>query len=75
MNELPEDPVLKTSQAAPITGCSPRTLEKLRLQGGGPAFFKIGRSVRYRRSDLIAWLEQFRCSSTADFGRQRHGGR
>lgn len=38
---------------------------KLRLYGGGPAFFKIGRSVRYRRADVETWLSARRFENTA----------
>lgn len=37
-------------------GCSVRTLERYRVSGEGPRFVKIGRLVRYRASDLDAWL-------------------
>src|SRR5882757_5137044 len=34
-----------------------RTLAKLRVVGGGPAYRKIGRLVVYHPGDLIAWAE------------------
>jgi hypothetical protein len=34
---------------------SPRTLERWRSEGRGPAWLKIGGQVRYRASDLAAW--------------------
>lgn len=37
-------------------GCSVRTLERYRASGDGPRFVKVGRLVRYRASDLDAWL-------------------
>ena len=33
-----------------------RRLEQWRYLGTGPAFVRIGRSVRYRRDDVEAWL-------------------
>lgn len=39
-------------------GLNARTLERLRRDGGGPAWFGIGRRVIYRRSDVDAWLAQ-----------------
>jgi hypothetical protein len=33
------------------------TLAKRRLNGDGPAFVRIGRSVRYRQSDLDCWMD------------------
>jgi excisionase family DNA binding protein len=37
-------------------GISPVTATKWRARSGGPPFIKIGRLVRYRRTDLDAWL-------------------
>jgi excisionase family DNA binding protein len=39
---------------------SVRTLERWRQEGTGPAFIRVGRSPRYRRSDVDAWLERQR---------------
>ena len=36
---------------------APRTLAKLRVVGGGPAFHKFGRSVVYGSSDLVTWAQ------------------
>ncbi len=36
-----------TKEAAAYMGLSPRTLEQLRLTGGGPKFLKIGSRVIY----------------------------
>lgn len=36
---------------------SPRSLAKLRVTGGGPAYRKIGRLVVYEPDDLIAWAQ------------------
>jgi hypothetical protein len=33
-----------------------RTLQKDRLSGRGPRYYKIGGAIRYRRSDIEAWL-------------------
>lgn len=38
-------------------GKSPAVLAQWRYLGTGPKFIKIGRSVRYRASDVEAWLE------------------
>ena len=34
------------------------TLEKWRVRGEGPPFVKVGGRVRYRRSDVLAWIEE-----------------
>lgn len=55
MSFSPEE-LLTTSEAAQYLNCSPRTLEKRRANGQEPVFVKDGWSVRYRRSDLDAYL-------------------
>jgi hypothetical protein len=41
-------------------------LEKLRVHGGGPDFFRCGRRVFYERTSFEAWLERRRCSNTSE---------
>jgi excisionase family DNA binding protein len=50
-------PFLSTAQAAFYVGLSRRTLEKMRVTGGGPKYRKHGRYVRYHIDDLNAWSE------------------
>ncbi len=64
-NTLPEGP------AATLIGVSPRTLQKWRVEGGGPVFIKIGRSVRYAVEDLEAFLMHRRRRSTSDRGNEK----
>lgn len=45
-----------TREAAEITGHSTKAFEAWRLRGEGPRFVKLGRSVRYRGEDLLAWI-------------------
>lgn len=48
--------LLDNDGAAEFIGASPKTLPRWRWAGTGPAYLKVGRSIRYRRSDLEAWL-------------------
>ena len=48
-------PFLSTDQASYYVGLSRRTLEKMRVVGGGPLYRKHGRYVRYHIDDLDAW--------------------
>ena len=57
---------LTTREAAAILGLSPRTLERYRVTGEGPAFRKFGRRVRYKRVDLDEWADRRRKRSTSD---------
>lgn len=50
--------LLDTQQAADRLGLARATLAKLRVQGGGPAFRKLGAKVLYEESDLTDWLSQ-----------------
>lgn len=61
-------PFLNTAQAAFYVGLSRRTLEKMRLIGGGPRFRKHGRYVRYHIDDLDAWSLGERRDASADAG-------
>lgn len=57
--------LLTQSDAAKLLRLSERTLERLRLTGGGPPFVKANRSVRYRESDLEQWIAARVVSSTS----------
>ena len=62
---------LDTRAAAAHLGLSPRTLDRYRVSGEGPAFYKLGTRVRYRLADLEAWAESRRRRSTSDDGLSR----
>ena len=49
--------LLDNDGAAEVLGVSPKTLPRWRWAGTGPAFLRVGRAIRYRRSDLEAWLD------------------
>jgi excisionase family DNA binding protein len=51
------DRLLKPDEAAEYLGLGHSTLAKLRVSGGGPAFRKFGRSVRYLRIPGIAAMD------------------
>jgi hypothetical protein len=36
---------------------TPRTLQSWRQQGIGPAYIKVGKTIYYERSALLAWLK------------------
>ena len=50
-------PLLNTAQAAAFLAMHPQWLEHARLDGRGPHVTRIGRIVRYRMSDLEAFLD------------------
>lgn len=53
---MPTEKYLTASEAAFYLRTSKSTLAKRRMKGCGPAFVRIGRAVRYRLSDLDAWM-------------------
>ncbi len=57
---------LTNAEAAAWLKLSPRTLEKLRVIGGGPSFRKFGRRVLYALEDLEDWSAARTCGSTSD---------
>lgn len=50
----------KEDQAATYLNVSQKTLQQWRFYGRGPAYLKLGRSVRYLQSDLDNFLSQSR---------------
>ena len=62
-----DDEFVPVGIAAEIAYLSVSVMNKLRWNGGGPAYFKIGRSVRYRVGDVRVWLESKRVTSVADY--------
>jgi len=61
--------LVKENKAATFLGHQVRTLQKWRLSGVGPVFVRISRrSVRYRRRELIAWVNARLRQSTSDIG-------
>lgn len=49
-------------QASEITGMSEAWFQKMRWSGGGIPYIKVGRSVRYRESDVLSYFEAHRVS-------------
>lgn len=64
MHELAR--VLPATEAAKLVGLSESTLAKLRLNGNGPVFCKLGRRVVYRLADLEQWLQSRTARDTSD---------
>ena len=58
--------VITARAAARFVGLSESTLAKLRLNGNGPVYCKLGRRVVYRPADLDRWLESRTARDTSD---------
>ena len=66
IDPMPTPQFLSNMQAASYLNLSPRTLEKLRVVGGGPLYRKLGRRVIYAVSDLNDWADARTCASTTE---------
>ena len=64
------NPLLTEKDVGHLLNLTPSCLQAWRLKGDGPPFIRIsGRCIRYRHTDVEAWIEDNLCSSTSDFGR------
>jgi len=64
--------LLTPEEAAKIMGRAVTTLQSMRSNGGGPKFIKVGhRTVRYKREDIMAWLEQRTFNNTTEEAQKR----
>jgi len=53
-----EEKLLTEEELAKLWRVTPSLLQKMRHEGRGPRFVRIGRLVRYRLSDLTRYLEE-----------------
>jgi Helix-turn-helix domain len=58
--------MLTTHGAAIFLKVSKRSLERWRLSGLGPRYLKMGKCVRYRLTDLEAWIASRLIRSTSE---------
>jgi predicted DNA-binding transcriptional regulator AlpA len=58
--------LLTQAEAAEILCLSERTLERFRVSGTGPKFVCLGRSIRYRPTDIEAYIASRVVSSTSE---------
>jgi hypothetical protein len=63
--ELPRR-YFNTAAAAHYTGISQKRLEKMRCVGGGPKYYKRGRSVFYSVESLDEWMQAGAQGSTSE---------
>jgi hypothetical protein len=59
--------LMTTDEAAAYLRISPSTLNKMRVYGGGPAFLKFARGVRYEFGELLKWQDTRRFHSTSQY--------
>jgi predicted DNA-binding transcriptional regulator AlpA len=56
-NQITSD-TLTVQQAAGALGRSEAMLRLDRVRGRGPRWFRHGKSIRYRRADIEAWIQE-----------------
>jgi excisionase family DNA binding protein len=59
-------PLLTQDEAAELLKLSVRTIERLRVSGTGPKFVCLGRSIRYRLTDIEAFIASRIVGSTSE---------
>jgi excisionase family DNA binding protein len=57
--------LLTQREAAELMSLSERTLERWRVAGDGPKFVRLGRSIRYRLTEIEAHIAACSVSSTS----------
>jgi excisionase family DNA binding protein len=60
--------LLSQREVAELLGIAERSMESWRLRGGGPRYVRVGRLIRYRHTDVSAWLAARERSSTSEPG-------
>lgn len=67
-----DDRLIDERAAADHLSFTIRALQNWRYRGGGPSWVSIGGRVRYRRRDLLEWIEMHvRVSPQADENHER----
>ena len=64
---------LSTRKAAAFLGLSPRTMDRNRMRGEGPSYYRFGHRILYRRADLEEWAEARRVALGAGSAAARRG--
>lgn len=64
MEDLEE--LLTGQEYARLRRCSVRTVERERSTGEGCRYIKLGRAVRYRRRDVLEFIERNARQSTSE---------
>ncbi len=65
------DPILTEAEAAARLYAKPCTLNKWRTRRKGPAYLRLGGKVRYRLSDIEAFIEASRVEPGRKNGRRK----
>jgi excisionase family DNA binding protein len=58
LDEVGREPLASTPEVAAYLGVPEQTMYQWRSQSKGPRGIKVGKYVRYRWSDVEAWLDK-----------------
>jgi len=58
--------LLTARDAANLLRLSPSWLAKARMRGDGPAYVKLGRSIRYTETGILQWMRSRQRFSTSE---------
>jgi len=61
------EPLLTQDDYAKLRRCSIRTIQRERARGSGCAFIKIGKLIRYKKTDILQFVEAHRNESVECF--------
>jgi predicted DNA-binding transcriptional regulator AlpA len=62
----PTTTLLTAKEAAKFLKVSLSWLAKARMRGDGPAYLKVGRSIRYLETTLMQWMKSRQRLSTSE---------
>lgn len=65
--------LISEQEAADILGCSVHKMQRDRQIGSPVPFYKIGRSVKYRHDQVVAYIEGQSYTSTSQYLGGGHG--
>jgi len=65
---MTQESLLNEDEVAALLNLSVRTVQIWRLRGGGPPFIKLRKHVRYKPSDVAAFVAAHTRRSTSDTG-------
>jgi len=68
----PVDRWIDEVEAAELIGLSISWFQRARYVGNGPPFTKLGRAVRYRLGDILAFMEARQVRSTSGCRKPEH---
>jgi hypothetical protein len=64
---FPDDRLIAAADLPRYIGLAIQTLARLRHEGKGPPFVRVGRRIFYRSSDVRVWLNENSFSNTSSY--------